>query len=78
MRPYASGTLVLIVLLSVFAKGQRKGIELYGRLLKLSQDCSISLAEFARRKFATRKRTSRRSKRCFAAEETLRKVSSSG
>ena len=33
-----------------FAKGQRKGIELYGRLLKLSQDCSISLEEFAREK----------------------------
>ena len=29
---------------------ERKGIELYGRLLKLSQDCSISLEEFAREK----------------------------
>jgi len=29
---------------------ERKGIELYGRLLRLSQDCSISLEEFAREK----------------------------
>ena len=29
---------------------ERKGIELYDRLLKLSQDCSISLEEFARQK----------------------------
>lgn len=29
---------------------ERKGIELYRRLLKLSQDCSISLEEFARQK----------------------------
>jgi bacterioferritin len=29
---------------------ERKGIELYGRLLKLSQDRSISLEEFARQK----------------------------
>src|ERR1700726_2470260 len=29
---------------------ERKGIELYDRLLKLSQDCSISVEEFAREK----------------------------
>jgi len=29
---------------------ERKGIELYRRLLKLSQDCSIALEEFAREK----------------------------
>jgi hypothetical protein len=29
---------------------ERKGIELYRRLLKLSEDCSISLEEFAREK----------------------------
>ncbi len=51
---------------------ERKGIELYGRLLKLSQDCSISLEEFAREKIRNEEMHVSEIERCFAAEETLR------
>ena len=48
---------------------ERRGIDLYHRLLNLSEGRSVSLEEFACQKFATRRCTSRKLKRCSADAE---------